>query len=178
MKSICVYCGSHMGNSERYAETASAVGQEFAKRNIELIYGGGRVGLMGVIADAVLENGGRVQGVIPKALMEREVGHQQIQELHITTDMHSRKALMEKLSDGFLVLPGGFGTMDELFEIITWRQLGIHKKPVVVLNTDGYFDQLENFISSMIENGFVKERNGGLVTFASDIGEAIKQFVP
>jgi len=178
MKSICVYCGSHTGNNEHYAETASAVGREFAKRNIELIYGGGRVGLMGVIADAVLENGGKVQGVIPKALMQREVGHQQIQELHITTDMHSRKALMEKLSDGFLVLPGGFGTMDELFEIITWRQLGIHKKPVVVLNTDGYFDQLENFISSMIENGFVKEQNGGLVTFASAIDEAIERFVP
>ncbi len=143
MKSLCVYCGSSSGSDPAYAAAARELGQLLAAQQIELIYGGGRVGLMGTLADAVLDAGGRVQGVIPQSLADREVAHHGLTQLHIVETMHQRKALMAELSDGFLALPGGLGTFEELFEIWTWAQLGMHGKPIGLLNVAGYFDLLE-----------------------------------
>ena len=174
MKSLCVYCGSKKGENPAFAEAARELGIAMAQNSIQLVYGGGKVGIMGVIADAVLSEGGQVQGVIPQSLLEREVGHTGIQHLHVTHDMHSRKALLETLSDAFLVLPGGFGTLDELFEIVTWRQLGFHSKPIMILNVDGYFDPLIAFINNSIENKFVVEENRSLIKIITTIEEALQ----
>ena len=146
MKSICVYCGSSIGSSPSLSAAARELGQTLAASNLELIYGGGRVGLMGVLADAVLEAGGRVQGVIPQALADREVAHAGLTQLHVVDTMHQRKAMMAELSDGFIALPGGLGTFEELFEIWTWAQLGMHSKPIGLLNVASYFDLLLQFL--------------------------------
>lgn len=132
------------------------LGRELVRRDLELVFGGGKVGLMGTIADAVLRAGGRVTGVIPKGLMVREVGHEGLTELHVVASMHERKALMARLSDGFLAMPGGIGTFEELFEIWTWAQLGMHRKPIGVLNVGGYYDQLIAFVDHAVRDGFLK----------------------
>lgn len=168
MKSIAVYCGANSGASPIYAEAARSLARAMVERNIALVYGGGNVGLMGVIADEVLRLGGEVTGVIPNALMEREVGHANLTRLFVVKDMHERKAMMAELSDGFIAMPGGMGTLEELFEMLTWSQLGIHAKPVGVLNVEGFFDQLVGFIGHLQQEGFVREQHARLMMVESD----------
>lgn len=163
MKSICVYCGSSPGNSTRYRAAAQAMAAELVRHGISLVYGGGSVGLMGVIADEVMHLGGIVTGVIPDALMQREVGHTKLTELHVVRDMHERKALMAELSDGFIAMPGGIGTLEELFETTTWSQLGLHDKPVGLLNVDGFYDGLLEFLQHMVRQGFLRPEHAALM---------------
>lgn len=163
MKSICVYCGANAGVSPRYAEQARALAAALVEQNLALVYGGGNVGLMGVIADEVLRLGGEVTGVIPTALVEREVGHNGLTRQFIVKDMHERKAMMAQLSDGFIAMPGGMGTLEELFEMLTWSQLGIHSKPVGLLNVDGFYDKLVGFIEHARDEGFIKPQHAALV---------------
>ena len=159
MRKICVFTGSSHGTRSDYREAAQTLGQAMARRHLGLVYGGGDVGLMGVIADAALADDGEVFGVIPDTLMERELGHGGVTELYIVDSMHARKARMAELSDAFIALPGGFGTMEELFEVITWAQLGIHMKPVGLLNISGYYDHLLAFIQHMKDEKFVREKH-------------------
>jgi len=166
MKRICVFAGSSSGVRAEYLGAASDLGKLFAARGIELVYGGARVGLMGAVADAVLAGGGRVTGVIPKALVEKEVAHDGLTDLRIVTSMHQRKALMADLSDAFIALPGGWGTLDEMFEILTWAQLGLHRKPCGLLNVLGYFDRLLSFLDHTMEEGFVRREYGALLSVA------------
>lgn len=160
MKSVCVYCGSSTGLSPAYSQAAAQCGRALAARDITVVYGGGNIGLMGVLADAAMAAGGRVIGVIPHALVERELAHQGLTQLIAVHSMHERKQKMADLSDAFLALPGGLGTMDELFEILTWLQLGIHTKPVGLLNTSGFYARLLDFLSHMHDEQFL--RNGQL----------------
>lgn len=153
---LCVFCGSNPGTRPEYAVAAAAVGRALAERGWGLVYGGGNVGLMGVCADAALAAGGEVLGVIPDALMAAEVAHHGLTHLHVVRTMHERKALMADLSDGFAALPGGFGTLDELFEILTWAQLGIHAKPVALLNVAGFFDPLLAMLNHQMAEGFLQ----------------------
>ncbi len=159
LKRICVFCGSSSGTDPVYEDAAVVMGTALAEAGIELVYGGGAVGLMGVVADAAMAAGGRVIGVIPKGLFSREVGHDAISEMHHTATMHERKALMYELSDAFIALPGGLGTLDELFETMTWAQLGLHHKAVGLLDVQGYFDQLLDFLRTTVSTGFVKPQN-------------------
>ena len=156
MRSICVFCGASSGGDARYAAAAASFGRLLAEENIELVWGGGHVGLMGVVADGVLEAGGRVFGVIPTFMAERELAHPQASEMVVVDSMHARKAAMADRADGFVALPGGFGTLDELFEIVTWAQLHIHSKPVGLLNINGFFDPLLAMVRHMSAEGFVK----------------------
>jgi len=156
MKTICVYCGSSPGRQQVYAEAARALGRALLARGLGLVYGGASIGLMGVLADTVLAGGGRVVGVIPQALARREVAHAGLTELIVTASMHERKTRMAELSDGFIALPGGIGTFEELFEIWTWAQLGIHHKPVGLLNVAGYFDALLSFLDHATQEQFLK----------------------
>lgn len=153
---ICVYCGSRRGNRAGYRKAATEVGRFLAKREIELVYGGGSVGLMGVLADAVLQSGGSVVGVIPEFLAVKELLHPGISDMRLVPDMHARKALMADLADAFIALPGGFGTFEELFETMTWSQLGLHAKPIGLLNVDGFFDHLLAFLDLGFAEGFLK----------------------
>jgi uncharacterized protein (TIGR00730 family) len=175
MKRVCVFCGSSAGRRPVYAEAARATGRLLAERGIGLVYGGGNVGLMGEVADAVLAAGGEVTGVIPRALMEREVGHRGLTTLHVVGTMHERKALMVDLSDGFVALPGGYGTLDELCEALTWSQLGIHARPCGVLNVDGYFDALLALFDHAVREGFVREAHRALVLEASEPAALLDQ---
>ncbi|MFN0030475.1 MAG: TIGR00730 family Rossman fold protein [Acidimicrobiales bacterium] len=159
MRRVGVFCGSSSGADPVYAAAAAAMGQALAQGGIDLVYGGGAVGLMGVVADSVMAAGGRVIGVIPSGLFSREVAHVAISELHHTATMHERKALMYELSDAFVAMPGGLGTLDELFETLTWAQLGLHDKPVGLLDVAGYFDGLVHFIESTVQQGFTKQRH-------------------
>lgn len=159
MKRVCVFCGSSSGKSPAYRRLAEELGTSLAKANLEVVYGGGRAGLMGALADAALAAGGRVIGVIPEALAERELQHGGLSEGHVVPDMHSRKALMAKLADAFVALPGGFGTLDELFEILTWAQLGFHRKPVGLLEVEGFFGPLLEFLRKLVSEGFVSPEN-------------------
>ena len=154
-RSLCVYCGSRTGLHPGYARAAREVGTLIGRLGWQLVYGGGRAGLMGVVADAALAAGASVIGVIPSSLMERELGHGGLTELHVVETMHERKRLMAERSDAFLALPGGIGTFEELFEVWTWRQLGYHDKPLGLLNVDGYYDALLAFIATTMEQGFV-----------------------
>lgn len=163
IRSICVFCGSRFGSNPAYADHARELGRLMAARGIRLVYGGGRVGLMGVVADAVLAGGGEVVGVIPKLLIEKEVEHRGLTELHEVDSMHTRKAMMERMSDAFIVLPGGFGTMDEMCEILTWAQLGLHEKPLGLLNTAHYYDGLLGFFDRSRDEDFVSARNRALI---------------
>ena len=156
INSICVYCGANPGQDAAYADAANQLGQLLADRSIELVYGGGNVGLMGTIADAVMAGGGRVTGIIPKAIADVEVAHRAVTELHIVGNMHERKSMMARRADAFIVLPGGIGTMEEMFEAWTWAQLGIHHKPIGLLNTHGYYDALLKFLDAMSGEGFLK----------------------
>ena len=162
MKNICVYCGANLGNTPNFAEVAASVGKLLANEGIGLVYGGGAVGLMNTVARSALDAGGEVIGVIPEALMNLELARTDLTSLHVTADMHTRKAKMAELSDGFIALPGGFGTLDELFEMITWGQLGFHKKPIALLNMDGFYDPLLKMVEHMSESGFVREQHRGL----------------
>ena len=162
-RSVCVYCGASPGHDPVYAEAARALGREMVKRDLALVYGGGHVGLMGVIADAVLEAGGEVTGVIPKALMDTEVGHERLTRLLVVKDMHERKALMAEHADGFIAMPGGIGTLEELFEAMTWAQLGFHEKPVGLLNVNGFYDKLTAFLSQLEQEGFLRAEHKHLL---------------
>ena len=155
MKSICVYCGSNSGNKPAYAERATALGTRIAKENLALVYGGGNVGLMGIVADAVLEAGGEVIGVIPQQLVDWEVAHRGVTRLEVVGSMHERKARMFDLSDAFVALPGGFGTLDEMFEMLTWRQLGLGDKPCAFLDVDDFYDPLLAMIDRMVAERFL-----------------------
>lgn len=168
VKAICVYCGANAGASPRFAEQARVLAKALVERNLALVYGGGNVGLMGIIADEVLRLGGEVTGVIPTALVEREVGHTGLTRQFIVKDMHERKAMMAQLSDGFIAMPGGLGTLEELFEMLTWSQLGIHNKPIGVLNVDGYYDHLVGFIRHATEQGLVRPQHAGLMLVESE----------
>jgi len=163
MKRVCVFCGSNDGTKPRYREMAEAVAEELVRRRIGLIYGGGNVGLMSVVAGKVLRGNGEVQGVIPHFMVEKELARQDLSKLHIVGSMHERKALMADLSDGFLALPGGFGTLEEFCEMITWRQLHIHHKPCGLLNVDGFFNALIAFVDHQVQEGFVTPENRSLI---------------
>lgn len=176
LESICVFCGSREGKRPRYVKEAQHLGRLLVQRNIRLVYGGGSIGLMGKIADAVLEEGGYVVGVIPEKLAHKEIVHQGAQEMHIVDTMHTRKAKMATMSDAFIAMPGGYGTFEELFEVITWAQIGIHQKPIGLLNVEGYFDALLQFIDHAIAEGFVHADHRRLIVSAAqpdDLLEAL-----
>lgn len=166
--SLCVYCGSRVGTETAYADAARAVGHEIGRRGWQLVYGGGHAGLMGAVADAALEAGAPVVGVIPHSLMDRELGHRHLTELHVVDTMHQRKTLMAERSDAFLALPGGIGTFEELFEVWTWRQLGYHDKPVGLLNVAGYYDALLTFLAHGQAQGFMAASQSALLQVDTD----------
>jgi uncharacterized protein (TIGR00730 family) len=168
MKRICVFCGSASGSRPAYAASAREFGALLAARGLELVYGGGHVGMMGILADSALAAGGRVIGVIPRSMVEKELAHESVTQMHIVETMHQRKALMAELSDAFVALPGGSGTLDELFEILTWRQLRYHAKPIGLLNVEGYYDPLLAWLERAFAEGFIKEKYRGLLTVAQD----------
>jgi uncharacterized protein (TIGR00730 family) len=157
--SVCVFCGSNSGNDPAYANVARDFGVLLAKSQITLIYGGGHVGLMGIVADAVLAGGGKAIGVIPRMLWDREVGHRNLTELHVVESMHQRKAMMASLSDAFVALPGGLGTLEEIFEVWTWAQLGIHRKPLGFLEVNGFYAPLLSFLDRAVDAGFVRAQH-------------------
>ena len=175
MRRVCVFTGSSLGHRDEYRAAARDLGCELAARGIELVYGGANVGLMGAVADAALAAGGRVTGVIPEALVAKEVAHAGLPDLRVVASMHERKAAMADLSDGFIALPGGWGTLDELFEALTWGQLGLHAKPCGLLNVTGYFDQLLAFMDHMIDEGFVRPECRPMLTVAGSAGELLTQ---
>ncbi len=167
-RSVCVFCGSSEGIDPVHAAQAERLGGELARRGLTLVYGAGDIGLMGVLADAVLAGGGKVVGVIPQSLVDREVCHAGLTELHVVRTMHERKALMADRSDAFLALPGGYGTLDELFEILTWAQLGIHGKPVGLADVGGFFGPLLAWIERAVAEGFLREKHRGLLLVDAD----------
>lgn len=168
MHRVCVFCGSSVGLDPAYADAARAMGRALVDRGLSLVYGGGQVGLMGVIADAVLEAGGEVIGVIPHALNAREIAHHRLTKLHVVDSMHERKALMASLSDAFLAMPGGFGTYEEIFEAITWTQLGVHRKPCGLLNVAGFYDPIVQFLDHAVTEQFIRPEHRGVVLVDSD----------
>jgi uncharacterized protein (TIGR00730 family) len=181
IRSVCVFCGSSTGSRPEYADAARRLGAALAGRGLELVYGAGNVGLMGVLADAALAVGGRVVGVIPRSLVLRELAHQGLSELNVVETMHQRKALMADRADAFAALPGGFGTADELFEILTWAQLGIHTKPVGLLNVNGFFDPLLAWLDGCVGEGFLRRQHREIFTVAREAGElldALQQATP
>ena len=171
---ICVFCGSSVGANPKYLAEAKSLGLRIAGGGWGLVYGGTSIGLMGATADAALSGGAEVIGVLPQALQDREIAHRGLTKLHLVGSMHERKALMASLSDAFIALPGGYGTLDEFFEIVTWAQLSIHSKPCVVINTDGYFDFLLRFLDHAVREEFVRPANLRLVQVASDSAEALQ----
>ncbi|GAA2800787.1 LOG family protein [Crossiella cryophila] len=173
---VCVFCGSSPGKGEKYVEAATRLGTVLAEQGVELIYGGASVGTMGVVADAALAAGGRVQGVIPQGLWDREVAHHGLTELHVVADMHERKAKMAALSDAFITLPGGLGTFEELFEVWTWAVLGIHRKPIALLDVDGYYQRLREFVNHAVEEEFVAPEYRDLVFVEEDPLRVLKTF--
>ncbi|CAM3455672.1 TIGR00730 family Rossman fold protein [Polaromonas hydrogenivorans] len=175
--SLCVYCGSRPGNSPEFAAVAREVGAWIGQRGGQLVYGGGHNGLMGILADAALAAGARVVGVIPKALVEKEWAHTGCTELHIVENMHERKRIMAEHADAFLALPGGIGTLEEFFEVWTWRQLGYHDKPVGLLNMNGFYDSLLTFLGSAVTTGFMNEWQMGLIRTGSDAQALMEQLV-
>lgn len=175
MKSIAVYCGSSTGINGIYKEEAEELGRLLTRKNIKVIFGGGKVGLMGVLADAVLDAGGHITGVIPDFLKTKEVAHDGLSEMISVETMHERKALINDMSDGFIALPGGFGTMDELFEMLTWGQLGLHQKPVGILNTNDYYTHILEAVGTMEKEGFLKQVNMEMVLVSEEIEELLEQ---
>ena len=173
--SVCVYCGSAKGNNPVYADAAKALGRALVKHNLSLVYGGGHVGLMGIVADAVLEAGGEVTGVIPKALMDTEVGHERLTRLLVVKDMHERKALMAEHADGFIAMPGGIGTLEELFETLTWAQLGFHEKPIGLLNVAGFYDPLIEFLRHQTSQVFLRAEHKDLLLVETEPDPLIAQ---
>jgi uncharacterized protein (TIGR00730 family) len=175
MKRITVFCGSSSGTEEIYTSQAILLGQTLAKRNIELVYGGAKVGLMGAVADGVLNAGGKAIGVLPNFLRSKEIAHKQLTELILVDTMHERKTKMNDLCDGVIALPGGFGTLDELFEMLTWGQLGLHKKPIAILNIDGYYDALIVFVQTMTDKGLLKEVNQQMLLVSDTIDDLLNK---
>jgi uncharacterized protein (TIGR00730 family) len=175
MQRICVFCGSASGVNPAYAEAARAMGREIVARGMALVFGGGQVGLMGILADAALEAGGEVIGVIPHALAAREVAHQRLTTLHVVDSMHERKALMAQLSDAFVALPGGFGTYEEFFEVVTWTQLGVHRKPCGLLNVAGFFDPLVQFVDAAVNEQFIRPAHRAAVLVDDDPARLLEQ---
>jgi uncharacterized protein (TIGR00730 family) len=163
MERLCVFCGSSAGSQTLYADATRRLGEALAERGVGVVYGGGHIGLMGILADTVLRSGGSVIGVIPEALVKKELAHSGLTELHVVTTMHQRKALMADLADGFAALPGAFGTADELFEVLTWAQLGLHAKPIGLLNVAGYFDPLCAWLDHAVREGFLRSVHRGLL---------------
>ena len=175
MKTLCVFCGSRSGNRAIYADAARDFGTAMVRRGLRLVFGAGNIGLMGVVADAVLAAHGTAVGVIPHSMVERELAHARLTELHIVETMHQRKALMADRADAFAALPGGFGTGDELFEILTWGQLRIHAKPIGLLNTAGFFDPLLAWLDHMVGEGFLKQKHRDLVLVAEEPEQLLEQ---
>jgi uncharacterized protein (TIGR00730 family) len=174
MKRICVFCGSSSGSRAEYRAVTEELGVELVRRNIGLVYGGGNVGLMGVIADAVLKAGGEVVGVIPENLVAKEVGHNGLTKLHVVRSMHERKALMADLADAFIALPGGLGTLEEFCEIVTWSQLGLHAKPCGILNVQGYYSPLLAMFDHAVQERFLKRENRALVLARDSVAELLQ----
>lgn len=168
IRRICVFCGSRPGARPEYLACARATGRALAERGIGLVYGGATVGTMGALADAALAAGGEVIGVMPRALVDREIGHRGVTELHEVDSMHARKALMVELSDGFMALPGGSGTMDEFFEVFTWAQLGFHRKPVALINVSGFYQPVLEFFDRAVADGFIPAEHRQMITVADD----------
>ncbi|WP_027368739.1 TIGR00730 family Rossman fold protein [Desulfocurvibacter africanus] len=167
MRRMCVFLGSALGMDKRHEQAAMDLGGELARRGLGLVYGGASVGLMGTVADACLAAGGEVVGVMPQALVDREVAHTGLTELHVVKSMHERKALMAELSDGFIALPGGLGTLEELFEVLTWAQLGYHRKPCGVLDVGSYFELLHAFLDHSVQQGFIRPQHRGILMSAA-----------
>jgi uncharacterized protein (TIGR00730 family) len=165
---LCVFCGSNAGYDPAYRAMAQSLGQALAREKIALVYGGGAVGLMGAVADAVLESGGEAIGIMPQALVDKEIDHKGLTELRIVGSMHERKALMAELADGFIAMPGGLGTFEELFEVWTWAQLGYHRKPCALLNVAGFYDKLAGFLDEVVERGFVKPVHRSMLIVEND----------
>ena len=176
IKNICVYCGSNVGSDPIYAEQAAVLGQVMVERGLGLVYGGSRVGLMGAIADAVLAAGGRAVGVIPEALMKKELAHKGLTELHVVQSMHERKTLMADRADGFIAMPGGVGTLEEIFEMWTWAQLGFHGKPCGLLNVAGYYDALAKFLDGTVESAFMQPQHRQMLAIESDPKRLLDRF--
>jgi uncharacterized protein (TIGR00730 family) len=176
MNAICVYCGSSFGDDAVYLEATRNLARTFAGRGIRVVYGGASVGLMGALADATLEAGGEVVGVIPQQLVDREIAHAGLTELHVVQTMHQRKALMAELSDAFVALPGGIGTLEELIEVCTWSQLRLHSKPLGVLNIAGYYDRLAAFLDHAVEQGFQPPAERAKLVFAAGPDELLREW--
>jgi len=176
MQRVCIYCGSNAGVRGVYARAARDIADVLVRHELELVYGGAGIGIMGILADAVLELGGRVHGVMPKMLADKEIAHRGLTELHVVSSMHARKALMAALSDGFVAMPGGFGTLEEIIEIITWGQLRFHDKPCGLLNVDGYFDHLLGWFLHASQEGFLRNENREMLLVDPDPAELIRKF--
>ena len=176
LRSICVFCGASSGNDPRYAAAAAAVGERLARRGIQLVYGGGRLGLMGSVADGALAAGGRVVGVIPRGLVDRELAHTGVSELRVVETLHERKAVMAELSDAFIALPGGLGTLEELAEVLSWAQLDLHAKPIGLLDVGGYFAPFEAFLDHAVAEGFIAERHRRLLLVDDDLDRLLAAF--
>ena len=176
MRRICVYCGSNIGARQLYADAARDLADVLVRHDLELVYGGANKGIMGIIANAVLELGGRVHGVIPKMLCEKEIAHPNLTELHVVSSMHERKTMMAALSEGFVAMPGGFGTLEEIIEIITWGQLRFHEKPCGLLNVAGYFDHLLDYLDHAHAEGFLRSENREMLICDSDAAGLIRKF--
>ncbi|MCA6068532.1 TIGR00730 family Rossman fold protein [Chryseobacterium sp. RG1] len=174
MKSITIFCGSSFGSDNVFKEQATLLGQTLAKQDIQLIYGGADVGLMGAVADGALNAGGKVIGVLPHFLQSKEIAHKQLTELILVETMHERKTKMNDLCDGVIVLPGGYGTLEEFFEMITWAQLGLHKKPIAILNIDGFYDDLIKLVQTMVDKGFLKQINREMLLIGDNIDELLE----
>jgi uncharacterized protein (TIGR00730 family) len=171
IKNICIFCGSKLPNQSKYQKLANELGVIFSQKNFNLVYGGAKVGLMGELANAFKRQGRQVIGVIPRQIVDMEVAHEGLDELHIVDGMHQRKELMYNLSELFLALPGGLGTMDELFEVLTWRQLGFHQKKILVLNFDGYYEYLKKLLQRFHSEGFVSQTHIDLIEFVEDLDQ-------
>ncbi|KSU81073.1 hypothetical protein GA0061096_4029 [Fictibacillus enclensis] len=176
MNHIAVFCGSRSGKSEVYVKEAARLGKELAERGISLVYGGSSAGVMGAVADAVMKNGGKVTGIMPEFLKKREIAHKNLTQLVVVDSMHERKAKMSELADGFMVLPGGAGTLEEFFEIFTWAQLGLHQKPVGLLNTNGYYDPLLSLFNHMASENFMEEKHHKMVLSSAEPKDLLDQF--
>ena len=176
MRRVCVYCGSNTGKRPEYAAAARDLAIVLVRHDLELVYGGADKGIMGVIADAVLEQGGKVHGVIPQMICDKEIAHRGLTELHVVASMHARKTMMAALSDGFIAMPGGFGTLEEIIEMVTWGQLRFHDKPCGLLNTDGYFDRLLEYLDHAAGEGFLRAENRTMLLSDRDPAGLIQQF--
>jgi uncharacterized protein (TIGR00730 family) len=175
MQRICVFCGASPGARPAYREATAELARLLVREGIGVVYGGGGVGLMGALADVVIEEGGELTGVIPRSLVDREIAHRDVMDMRVVGSMHERKALMADLSDAFIALPGGIGTLEELFEVYTWAQLGLHQKPCALLNVDGYYDGIRDFLAHATRERFLRDETRELLLIETDVGELVKR---